>query len=140
MAEFLGNGGDVDEYAEMVFRGEVFGSGTDPVDESLDVYDARTLAEQLDALAIREGIITADLCRDWRSGNIAVYSTRGVLEQEDVTELAAVFSRTGDREPVDLRGEANSWLTSNGYRQLTDWAADERGYHLLSVWIWKGAE
>ena len=125
MAEFVANGGDIEDYAAAVFAGEIFGAGTDPADASVNVWDMDTLAEGLDDLAASEGIVTAYVLE--HEGRLSTEA--GVLERLPATgeDLAWGVYNVED---------ATRWLTAHGYRQLTDWQGAVTGHR--SLWIEEG--
>ena len=125
MAEFVANGGDIEDYAAAVFAGEIFGAGTDPADASVNVWDMDTLAEGLDDLAASEGIVTVYLLE--RQGQLSAEA--GVLERLPATAEDLAWGVYGVED-------ATRWLTAHGYRQLTDWQGAVTGHR--SLWIEEG--
>lgn len=57
--EFLDNDGNADEYAALVFNGEIFGAGQEVIDEELGILTAEDLADALRMLLAKENQLRA---------------------------------------------------------------------------------
>lgn len=110
---FLAYGGDAHEYAHRVFAGEIFGPGTDPRDESLDIETEADLAEALEALA--------------RAVTLQVRApdpfTKGVIFEDD-EEIDFVLFDFWIEDRAKWERAADKCLHDAGYHRISEWRTD----------------
>lgn len=115
IAEFLANGGDVREYARLVFAGEVF-PHEDPAAPDLGVETEADLVEALEALARTAALQVRTLDPH----------TKGLVYEngEEVDEVHFDFW-TEDR--AEWERLADERLQEAGYRRVSAWVDTDLG-------------
>lgn len=107
--EFLTQGGDIREYANLVFTGQIFGND-DPTDVELGIHTADDLATALEALVETATVSTLDP------------HTTGTITDRDGEEIEIVkfdFHSEDEREWETLADEAleaSDWTRTGPWR------------------------
>jgi len=112
--EFLSMGGDIDEYARLVFAREVFGPDVDPRDEELGIETEQDLTAALEQLAGPITIATVDP------------NERGLITRAGV-EIDEVRFDFYSEDRSEWERLADERLQEAGYRRVSAWADTDLG-------------
>lgn len=115
--EFLDNDGNADEYAALVFNGEIFGAGQEVIDEELGILTAEDLADALRMLLAKENQLRA--LDEHRTG-----TQFQPLDQSSPTALVQVKMTEALRDELDVAAQERGLSRSAAIREaLVAWMA-----------------